>query len=427
MTDATIPLRTADLDRGVQMRNRVVDDLIADGTIVSGPVEAVMRKVPREMFAPELPMEEIYHPSNGAVTKRDAHGNAVSSLSAPQVQAYMLEQAHIEPGMNVLEVGSGGMNAAYLLELVGPSGRVTTVDIDPFVTERAARLLEEAGYSRANVVLADAEGGVPEYAPYDRILITVGASDIPSAWVDQLADGGRLVVPLEMRGQSRTIAFDKADGHLVSYSARLFGFVPMQGAGAREATLFVMRGGEVTLRFDEKTDVDPRRLEHVFDNPRVEVWSGATIGRTEPWATAHMWLATTLPGFCRVVVDKSKTTGLISPPGSHTAAPAVVGSDCLAYVTTRGVAESSVVEFGVHAFGPHAGELAEHVAEQLRVWAREHRGGPGPTVYVHPAGTPDDALPSGRVVDKPHCRITISWPGTASAAAGQGALHDPDQ
>lgn len=66
--------------------------------------------------------------------------------------------------MRILEIGSGGYNAALPAELVGPSGQVTTVDIDEDITDRASRLLGEAGYSRVNVVLADAEGGVPEYA-----------------------------------------------------------------------------------------------------------------------------------------------------------------------------------------------------------------------------------------------------------------------
>lgn len=58
--------------------------------------------------------------------------------------------------------------------------------------------MDAVGYSRVNVVLADAENGVPEHAPYDRIIVTVGAWDVPPAWLEQLADGGRIVVPLRM-------------------------------------------------------------------------------------------------------------------------------------------------------------------------------------------------------------------------------------
>jgi protein-L-isoaspartate(D-aspartate) O-methyltransferase len=410
-------------DRAAQLRKQMVDELITEGTIVSAPVEATMRKVPRELFVPGVDLAEVYHAYNSVVTKRDADGNAISSVSAPHLQAHMLEQAEITVGMRILEIGSGGYNAALLAELVGPSGQVTTVDIDKDVTDRAGRLLAEAGYSQVDVVLADAEGGVPEYAPYDRILVTVGAWDIPPAWVAQLAEDGRLLVPLQVRGLSRTIAFEHADGYLVSRSSRLFGFVQIQGAGAHRSKLLVMRDGEVTLRFDDEFPVDSNLWEGVLDTPRVEVWSGATIGRFELWAGTQMWLATALPGFCRVVLDKKRNTGVISPPGSHSAAVAVVAGASLAYVTTRNTDDESEVEFGAHAFGPDAAELAEEVAEQLRIWAKEHRNGPGPQFHVYPADTPDDRMPEGRVINKKNSRITISWPKAVNAAAGQAALH----
>lgn len=429
MTDTTTPEMNGEStspDRAAQLRKQVVDELIAEGTIVSAPVEAAMRKVRRELFAPSGNLDEIYHCYNGFVTKRDADGNAISSISAPQVQAHMLEQAEIVAGMKVLEIGSGGYNAALLAELVGPSGQVTTVDIDKDVTDRASRQLAEAGYPQVNVVLADAEGGVPEHAPFDRILVTVGAWEVLPAWVAQLAEGGRLLVPLQARGLSRTIAFERAEGCLVSRSSRLFGFVPMQGAGAHQGKQLVMRGGEVTLRFDDEFPVDATALEGVLNTPRVEIWTGSTIGRFELWADAHMWLASALPGFCRVVVDRKLDTGLISPPGRQSAASAVVADGNFAYVTTR-LADEENIEWGVHAFGPDAGELAEEVAELLRVWGLEHRGGPGPQFHVYPAGTPDDQLAEGRVIDKKHSRVTISWPQAASAAAGQGVLQHPTE
>ncbi len=428
MTDTTIDDEPGNSARARRARDKVVDDLVAEGTITSASIEAAMRKVPRELFAPEVGLDEVYHPHRPVVTKRDANGNATSSVSAPQLQAHMLQQAEIGAGMRVLEVGSGGCNAALMAELVGHTGQVTTVDIDPDITDRARRLLDEAGYSRVQVVLADADGGVPEYAPYDGILVTAGAWEIPPAWVDQLAEGGCLLVPLSVLGLSRTIAFEKTGGCLVSRSATLFGFVPLQGAGAHESTRLVLRGGEVSVHLDDvppaEFPVDPSVLERALDTPRVEVWSGATIGRFEPWATTQMWLATALPGFGRVVVDRERDTGLICPPGRHIAAVGTVSGGTLAYVTTRSTADDQEVEFGVHAFGPNAAELAEVVAGQLRIWARDHRGGPGPQFRVCPSGTPDDRLlPGGRVVDKPRSRISICWPQAVTAARSQNATE----
>ena len=130
----------------------------------------------------------------------------------------MLEQAGIEPGMRVLEVGSGGYNAALIQEITGANGQVTTVDIDADITDRARGCLAAAGYGGVNVVLADAEGGVPEGAPYDRSIVTAAAWDIPPAWISRLTQRGRLIVPLRMGGLTRSIAFDRDGDGLVSRS-----------------------------------------------------------------------------------------------------------------------------------------------------------------------------------------------------------------
>jgi protein-L-isoaspartate(D-aspartate) O-methyltransferase len=411
-------------DRSAELRNTTVEQLKEAGTIVSPRIEAVIRKVPRETFAPDVDLEAVYEPWNGLVTKRDEAGRALSSLSAPDAQAHMLEQALLEPGMNVLEIGSGGMNAAYLAEMVGPDGRVTTMDIDEFVTERASRFLEQAGYGRVNVVLADAEHGVPEFAPYDRILVTVGTWDVPPAWSEQLLEGGRLVVPLQVLGLMRTVAFVKKGQALVSDSSRMFGFVPMQGAGAHDSVQIILHGGEVTLTFDEQPPADPSLLSGVFDTPRVELDSGAGIGKEEPWATMQTWLSTTMPGFCRIVIDPETADGSTEPLGSRSIGLAVVDGANLAWVTTRhGGPEVALL---VHAYGPAAAALAEKLAEQLRVWARNHRGGPGPQYLIYPAGTPDAELPDAdRVVDKRHSRVLISWSRPTDAERDQEAMHHP--
>ncbi|WP_133740382.1 methyltransferase, FxLD system [Actinorugispora endophytica] len=401
---------TVDSERAARLRNRVVDDLVADGTIVSARVEAAMRTVPRHLFAPEASLEEAYHPYNAVFTKTDEHGATVSSVSAPQIQAMMLEQAGIAPGMRVLEIGSGGCNAALIAELVGGSGEVTTVDIDPEVTARATRLLAATGYARVRVVRADAENGVPAHAPYDRILVTVGAWDVPAAWTAQLAEDGRLVVPLRMRGLTRSVAFERTGDHLTSTSALVCGFVPMQGAGAHQEQLLLVNGtNAIALRFDDGLPADPGLLDNAVRTPRAEAWTGVTVGRQEPFDTLQTHLATVLPGFCVMAVDPDLDTGPVTPANKWFSL-ATVDGDGFAYVTTRRTPDDASVEFGVHALGPGGPALAEAVAGQVRAWDRERRGGPGPRVSVHPAHTPDDRLPGGRVVDKKHSRVVLSWP-----------------
>lgn len=406
-----------------QLCGAMVDELRKLDAIRSDHVVSAFRRVPRQAFAPGAPLEEVYAATTAVVTKRDEHGVAISSVSAPQVQASMLEQADIRPGMKCLEIGSGGYNAALMAEVVGSHGSVTTVDIDSEVTERARRLLDEAGYSRVNVVLGDAENGVAEHGPYDRIVVTVGAWDIPPAWVKQLADNGRLVVPLRMRGLTRSLAFDRDGDHWVSRSAMVCGFVKIQGAGSHREQLLLVRGDQIGLRFDDGGLEDPHQLDGVLGTPRADVWSGVTVDRMESFDTLQFWLATALPGFCLLAVAPNEGAGF-ADPGHRWFNLAAVDGDSFAYLVSRPTSQGRA-EFGVHAFGPYAAAVAEAVAEQVRVWDRDQRGGPGPTFAVWPKDTPNARLTRGLVIDKRHSRITVSWPNPASAATGQGVQQHP--
>ncbi len=156
------------------------------------------------------------------------------------------------------------------------------------------------------------------------------------------------------------------------------------------------------------------------------MWSGVTVGRVEPFDMLQFWLATSLPGFCLLAVAAAQGSDLVDPGNRwfNLAAVDAVDGDSFAYLVSRPTAKGTV-EFGAHAFGPHAPAAAEAMAEQVRVWDREQRGGPGPKFAVWPKNTPDDSLTEGLVIDKRHSRVTISWPAAASAATGQGVQHRP--
>jgi protein-L-isoaspartate(D-aspartate) O-methyltransferase len=405
-----------DPDIAARLRGECVDQMVADGWVRCGRVEAAMRAVPRHLFAPELSLEDAYAPGKSLVTKRDEYGGALSSVSAPYIQAMMLEQAQIEPGMRVLEVGSGGYNAALIAELTGPDGEVTTVDIDPEVTERTSRFVASASYSRVRVVLADAEAGVPEHAPYDRIVVTVGAWDVPVAWVEQLVGTGRLVAPLRMRGLTRSVAFDREGDHLISDSARVCGFVPMRGAGAHQPELLLVAGtAEIGLRFDDDFPADPHLLDGAVQTERAEVGTGVTVRPDEPYDTLQLYLASMLPGFCTMVVDPDLDTGLVSP-ARRAFSMATVDGASFAYVTWRRLPGGKLDEFVAHALGPGRAALADAVADRVRTWDRDQRRGPGPRIAVWPAGTPDDQMPAGRIIDKRQSRVVIFWPAADDAA-----------
>jgi protein-L-isoaspartate(D-aspartate) O-methyltransferase len=401
-----------DAERAAATRHALTDKLLADGMIRSPVVEAAFRAVPREKFTPQgTPLDVAYNAEDSVATKRDENGLILSSISAPFIQAQMIEQAEIRPGMSVLEVGSGGYNAALLAEVVGESGSVTSVDIDEEVAARAGALLEATGYGgRVTVVLADAEHGAAEHAPFDRIIVTVGAWDIPPVWLEQLAADGLIVVPLRMNGITRSIAFRREGDHLVSTSVEVCGFVPIQGDGAHPERVFLLPDGQgrnIKLRFDDGAPDDPSLLDGVMATERTAVWSGITVRRMESFADLHLWFASYLTGFCKIAVDD----GVALADGGQRWFPfGVVRGDSFAYLCLRPAQEGSV-EFGAGAYGPHGAPAATAMVEQIQAWNGHARRGPAPHFAVWPIGTDRDRLPAGAaVLEKTHNLVTISWP-----------------
>jgi protein-L-isoaspartate(D-aspartate) O-methyltransferase len=384
------------------LRAALTRHLIAEGTIHDRQVAAAFRVVPRHLFTPRVPLR-IAYADDVVLMKRNDAGVAISSVSQPSIVALMLEQAAIRPGDRVLEIGSGGYNAALLRELTGPGGSVTTVDIDAEVTDRARTLLDQAGYGEVRVVQADGEYGVPDQAPYDRIVVTVTAWDIAPAWVDQLRPGGRIVVPLRARGQTRSVAFDRVDGHLESRSMTLCGFVSMQGAGANYERLIPL-GDDVSLSFDEDQEADAHPVGGVLDQPREQVWSGVVVSSEEPLLDLNLWLATTLPGYC---VVSGERPGVRPTPVSGAAATAT--RDSLAYLTSRSVRRSppSFRELGFNGHGPDGRDLIDRMIDQLRVWDMHYRRGPGPAFQVHAIGA---GLPPGFFIARRHSYLSVNWP-----------------
>ncbi|MEQ4610867.1 methyltransferase, FxLD system [Streptomyces cavourensis] len=407
---------TVEPDEATRLRNKVVDELRAGGDISSPEIEAVMRKVPRHAFIPDTPLDKAYDTYAAVITKTDEHGVQLSSVSAPQIQAMMLEQAQVKPGMRVLEIGSGGLNAAYLAELVGEHGEVVTVDIDPVVTERAHRLLDEHGYGRVRVVTADAAEPIPDLGEVDVVMVTAGAWDIAPVWTAQLKQGGRLVVPLRMRGLTRSVAFTQITGehgpYLESVSALICGFVPMQGSTAHREELLLVNGTpEIGLKFDDGLPADPHRLDNAVTFPRHELWTGVVIGLSELIDTLQMAMAISLPGFCTMAVDEDLDTGLVAPVNKRFAL-AAVEDDTFAYLVTRRAEDNKHIEYGVNTLGPNAKQFADQVADVLRDWEASRRGGPSPVIRVYPANTSDDQIPADRVIDKVHSRVSLSWPSS---------------
>ena len=218
--------------QSVALRAEMVQQLQRHERISAPDVTRAFAEVPRHLFLPDVSLTRAYA-DEAVVTKWSATHLPLSSASQPSMIALMLEQLAVQPGMRVLEVGAGtGYNAALLAHLAGPDGHVTTIDIDVDIVATAQAHLASAGWGpeRVTVVCGDGAEGWTANAPYDRIILTVGAWDVAPAWFAQLVDGGRLVLPLALHTTQISVALDRAGDVLRSTSLRSCGFIRLRGA-----------------------------------------------------------------------------------------------------------------------------------------------------------------------------------------------------
>jgi protein-L-isoaspartate(D-aspartate) O-methyltransferase len=280
-----------------QLQAALVEKLKAEGSVRSPQVEAAFRAVPRHLFLPGVPLDQVY--SDEAIPTKHQDGLAISSSSQPAIMAIMLEQLGLEPGHRVLEIGAGtGYNAALMACLVGETGRVTTLDIDEDLAAGARECLAAAGFERVQVICADGGYGYEPGAPYDRIILTVGSEDIAPAWRDQLHPQGRLLLPLSLRVVQESVAFQPAGDHLESVSVRDCGFMMLRGAFA-EPTTVISLGPEPGLHLCTAEPIPP-------DAGTLYEWLTGT-SRDRPTAEVtlphshlglQLWLALREPGYC---------------------------------------------------------------------------------------------------------------------------------
>jgi protein-L-isoaspartate(D-aspartate) O-methyltransferase len=154
-------------------------------------------------------------------------GGTTSTASAPRLLAAQADLLDLEPGMSVLEIGTGpGYFAAVLSELVGRDGRVVSIDIDEEVAQRAAARLRELGYTNVTAIARDGHLGAPGLAPFDRVVGSVGCNDVAAAWIAQLATNGFALVPL-LHGCVHPMV--RVDAHGAGRVATRSGYVRIQG------------------------------------------------------------------------------------------------------------------------------------------------------------------------------------------------------
>ncbi|MEU9067291.1 methyltransferase, FxLD system [Streptomyces sp. NPDC048306] len=410
----TITTPTADAER---LRNALVDQLRVDGHARTPAVETALRTVPRHVFVPDASLEDAY--ANAPVhIKYDTDGTSISCASQPGVVALMLDQLDAQPGERILELGAGtGYNAGLLAHLVGENGHVTTLDVDDDLVEGARTHLAAAGITNVEAVTRDGALGYAEAAPYDRIIATVGAHGVPHAWLQQLAPGGRLLVPQRLKGTvSRSIAYEQRDGRWVSLGSEMNTFMPLRRGIADDdrRVIPLSTDGSVRLQTPAGLNIDADALAGVLDQPRTEEWTGMTVRAMESPEWMELFLTCSLPsGLIRMLFPQSAKGALLTED-PYPSSTAVVDKGAVTYLARRVSKETTpegnnLWEFGVIGHGPGSDELAAEVADTIRTWDREYRGREA-TFEIQPLDAPEiERRPGLFALATPLNRIVVDW------------------
>lgn len=201
-------------------RNRMVDEQIVPRGVTDSRVLAAMRRVPRHEFMPEGLREQAY----------DDHATPIGegqTISQPFMVALMTELLELKGTERVLEIGTGsGYQAAVLAEL---SEKVYTVERIKSLADKARATLDRLGYRTVAIKVYDGTYGWKDMAPFDAIMVTAASPDVPQTLVDQLAVGGRMVIPVGERFSQTLSKIVKTPEGVVNRSSIPCVFVPLIG------------------------------------------------------------------------------------------------------------------------------------------------------------------------------------------------------
>lgn len=202
-------------------RLRMVRSQLKRRGICDERVLQAMEEIPREQFVSEACRDAAYE-------DRALPIECGQTISQPFTVALMCEAARLEPGDRVLEIGTGsGYGAAVLSRICG---EVHTVERIPTLSKLASERLTQLGIANVHIHLANGTLGVPDASPFDAIIVTAGAVSLPAPYVDQICDGGRIVIPLGNTPRSQVMYRFTLDGdQLRKESLGDFAFVPLIG------------------------------------------------------------------------------------------------------------------------------------------------------------------------------------------------------
>ncbi len=218
------PTLQADREAYKDKRLAMVAESIAPRGIDDPDVIRAMQTVPRHLFVPDNLVRQAYQDHPLPI----GYGQTISQ---PYIVALMTQLLELEAGDKVLEIGTGSGYQAAILAEIGTL-EVFSIEIVPELAEQAERNLSAAGYAGVQLKQDDGYFGWEEHAPFDAIIVTAAPDHLPAPLVEQLKDGGTLVIPIGPPGWYQTLwKFTKTNGELAAENMGMVGFVPFTGEG----------------------------------------------------------------------------------------------------------------------------------------------------------------------------------------------------
>lgn len=270
-------------------RQRMVENEIMGAGVQDERVIEAMLQTPRHEFV--LPKYRQYAYYDMALPI-----GGEQTISSPFIVAYMTESLDPQLTDKVLEIGTGsGFQASVLSPLVD---EVYTIEIVDSLGRKAARLLKKLKYKNVHVKIGDGFKGWPDNAPFDKIVVTCSPEDVPQPLVDQLREGGRMVIPTGERYQQTLYLFTKKDGQLKKEALRPTLFVPMTGKAEDDRDVMPDPANPVVINGDfedptEKDDFVPgwyygRQLKLVSDDSTPEGKHYVEFANSESGRGSHL-------------------------------------------------------------------------------------------------------------------------------------------
>ncbi len=219
---------------GMENQERLLD-LALNKYRLSPQVVAAYKKLPRHLFIKRsYSMDEMYGDYPLEIYRDEKY---ISTISQPSFVMLMIDMLDLKPGHKVLELGAGsGWNAALMGEIVGPAGKVVSVEIIPSLAQETKDNLSFLGIANVEIISGDGATGYPPEAPYDRGIFTAGATDLPKAFHEQIKVGGKLLFVLKTQSIDLLLLLIKKEDHFEELSRLSCSFVPMKGQKAARIT-----------------------------------------------------------------------------------------------------------------------------------------------------------------------------------------------